>query len=322
MTGHTVRLHAPSATVVGESLVDIVHASGRAIETPGGSPLNVAVTLARLGVRTSLLTALGNDDRAEAIIEHLRASGVSLTPGARRLDRTSTATASLCADGSAVYDFDLVWDPPPSQPFDVDALHAGSIGLFLEPGATTVHDLLQSAAGRALITLDPNVRPSLLPDATRARETFQGLLGLATVVKLSDEDAAWLFPGASIPMVVQRLLSAGPSLVAVTRGAEGCVLACAEATVEMAAPRVAVADTIGAGDSFMGALIYQIISRGLSRDLIDGHSLWPEELTEIGAFASDVAAATVSRPGADPPWLHEVAGSLPPQSLSTVPTEG
>lgn len=308
MTEHPTTGAGPRVAVIGESLIDIVRAQNT-VEAPGGSPLNVAVALSRLGVDTRLLTALGNDERADLVEKHLAASGVELVPGSRRLLRTSTATATLRPDGSAVYDFDVTWDPPALPSLEVEALHAGSIGLFLQPGAETVRDQLEAAAGRTLISLDPNIRPSLLPNLAAVRSTFESLAGLATVVKLSDEDAEWLFPGAPIATVVQRLLDLGPALVAVTRGAAGCLLASTEAAVDVAASATTVVDTIGAGDSFMGALIRQVLVLDLSRDLIDGLSLWPEELAEIGRFAADVAAATVGRPGADPPWLHELAGS-------------
>jgi len=299
---------SPQALVIGEALVDIVRdRSGATVETPGGSPLNVAVTLARLGVRTTLLTALGDDDRADLICAHLDDSGVEVAAGARRLPRTSTATALLQADGSARYEFDLRWDPLADVAPAAAVTHAGSLALFLEPGAEVVRRRLEDAATSSLITLDPNVRPTLLPDPQRARTAFEQLLPLARLVKLSDEDAAWLYPGLTDREVTRRLLAGGPGVVALTRGAHGCVMASGDVAVEVPAVPTRVVDTIGAGDSFMGALIERLILSGLAAQVVAGESLGPEALGALGRSAANVAAVTVGRPGADPPWRSELA---------------
>jgi fructokinase len=297
----------PHVLVIGEALVDIVRdADGAVVEAVGGSPLNVAVTLARLAVRTQLLTGIGDDDRADLIHAHLEQSGVELLPGARRLARTSTAVASLQPDGSAHYEFDLEWDPTPAPPPTAAVTHAGSIGLFLEPGAGLVRRRLEEAAHTSLVTLDPNIRPALL-DLDSARAAFERLLPLAKVVKLSDEDAGWLYPNMTDRGVAHHLLAAGPTVVAMTRGSRGCLMASGGFTVEIPAVRADVVDTIGAGDSFMGALIHQLIVSGLTAAVLAGERLWPEELDLLGRRAAQVAAITVSRPGADPPWLAELA---------------
>lgn len=295
------------ALVIGEALVDIVrHANGDSFEAPGGSPLNVAVTLARLGVETSLLTALANDARTDSVVDHLVHSGVTLVDGARRLPRTSTATAVMRADGSARYEFDLAWDPTPCVGPPARVVHAGSLALFLQPGAALVRQRLEELSGSAMISLDPNIRPSLLPDLGVVRPMFEQLLPLAHVVKLSDEDAAWLYPGIAERDVVRRLLDAGPSLVAVTQGAHGCALASGGAEVSLAAVRTEVVDTIGAGDSFMGGLLWQILVSDLVDSLMAGQSLSSPDLAALGAAAADVAAVTVGRRGANPPWLSEL----------------
>jgi fructokinase len=293
--------------VIGESLIDIVETrTGGVFEAPGGSPLNVAITLARLGVETHLLTAIGADDRADRIEEHLNASGVVLVRGAHSLPRTSTATARMREDGSADYEFDVAWSLPATQLPRVRVVHAGSLGLFVDPGAEVVRRHLESAGPAVLVTLDPNIRPSLLPERVTVLNRFERLLPLAHVVKLSDEDAAWLYPDLDERQVIHHLLDAGPTLVAVTRGAAGCVLACREAVMEIPAAPVEVIDTIGAGDSFMGALIHQVLLHDLVPDLVSGQRLWPEELQAIGSAAAGIAAVTVSRPGADPPYLAEL----------------
>jgi fructokinase len=165
---------------------------------------------------------------------------------------------------------------------------------------------LERASGRSLVTLDPNARPSLMPDAAATRATFEELCGHAHAVKLSDEDAEWLYPGRTVEAVVDRLLTLGIGLVGVTRGSAGVRLASAAAAVDVAAPAVRVADTIGAGDSFMGALIRQLVVSDLGAGLVAGRAPTADELVEVGTFAASVAAVTVSRHGADPPWLHEL----------------
>lgn len=299
-----------SAVVIGEALVDIVHPQeAPPSESPGGSPLNVAITLARLGVPTQLVTALGDDGRADLIEEHLAASGVDLAAGARRLAATSTALARLGDDGSARYEFAIDWNPLPAARIVAEVVHAGSIALFRAPGSHTVHDALRRASQRSLVSIDPNVRPALLAPQPETRRVFEDIVSVAHVVKLSDEDAGWLYPGRTAGQVLAHLLACGPSLAALTRGQEGALLATKSETVQIPAPRVEVVDTIGAGDAFMGGLLHQLLERGVATDLRTGDELWPEELAEIGAFAARVAAMTVSSRGADPPRLADLANT-------------
>ena len=301
----------PHVLVIGEALVDIVEATnGDVVETPGGSPLNVAVTLARLGIVTRLMTALGDDARADAIKGHLAQSGVVLTAGASQLARTSTAVARMRPDGSAAYEFDVEWSVGDDADVEGAAVvHAGSIALFLEPGAARVRCHLETASTTpgVLVTLDPNIRPSLLPSRDVVRPTFDALVPLAHVVKLSDEDASWLYPGRGEHEVLDLLLESGPSLAAITRGAQGCVLATTPGSyVELPAATSTVVDTIGAGDSFMGALVHRVLELGLARDLAAGHAPTPEDLLRIGTSAARVAGVTVSRRGANPPRLADL----------------
>ncbi|MBF4572159.1 carbohydrate kinase [Herbiconiux sp. VKM Ac-1786] len=318
-----------SVVAIGESLIDVVLRPGtRPVEHPGGSPMNIALGLGRLGRRVTLITRIGQDARGESIATHLRSAGVELAPGSTRPEATSTATARLAPDGSAGYSFDLRWSLPAglsaAHPVLASAgiVHAGSIGAFLEPGATAVCRLLRElagtgtrtgtgASGRApLITLDPNIRPSIVPDRAAVLERFGELAGSAAVVKLSDEDADWLYPGADPDEAADRILRLGPGLVAVTRGGEGALLATGTARHSVPGIAVTVADTIGAGDSFMSALIDRLaalLDEGVPVGALrDGSALDPAVLAEIGDFAVRAAAITVSRPGADPPTFAEL----------------
>jgi fructokinase len=291
--------------VVGEALVDIVVSSGGTVEHPGGSPANVAYGLGRLGADTALLTSIGDDRYAAAVEKHLRSAGVKLLPGSKGRGATATATAVLASDGSAHYDFDIRWDLPRTAPATLPKiLHTGSIATFLAPGAAVVRELLEQSHQRCVVTYDPNVRPALLGSHFEAKTIFEELIPLTEVVKLSDEDALWLYPGLSLEGISQRILGLGAGLVAVTVGAEGSLLTTAGAQVVVPPVRSAVVDTIGAGDSYMSALIYGLLMRGA-----DG--LAPSVLETLGRMASKAAAITVSRPGANPPTAEELRAELP-----------
>jgi fructokinase len=297
--------------VVGEALVDITHAPGRAVtELPGGSPTNVAVGLARLGVPTTLAAQIGDDAPGRSIRRHVSNSGVRLE-AVGPAGPTATATARLDESGHATYEFDLRWDPvelPDPAPYAL--VHVGSIGSWMDPGATAVADLVTAARAAGVpVSFDPNVRPALAPDLDAVRRRVRALATAATIVKLSDEDAETLdgagaHEGADAPgdAVVDDFASLGPSLVAMTRGSAGSQLRSRTNRVDIAAGPVTIADTIGAGDSWMSGLLFGVVSEG-----------WPTradysaaELDWLGRLAGTTAAITCSRPGADPPWRHEL----------------
>jgi fructokinase len=295
--------------VVGEALVDVRVRDGERTEHPGGSPLNIAVGLGRLGLPTTLGAQVGDDRHGAAITAHLEHSGVRLLRLPPHHD-TATATATLRDNGSATYDFDITWNPVQlPDPAGFRLVHVGSIGATLLPGASAVRGLVRAAASAGVpVSIDPNVRPSLTPDIDQVRVLVEEMLELASVVKLSDEDAEVLWPGQTLETVVSTLAGApsGP-LVAVTRGGEGAVLAVGQRRQQVAAPPVQVADTIGAGDSFMSALLAGL----LQHDLLSPRTLTTDEtagdtLAWLGALAIGAAAVTCSRPGADPPWTNEL----------------
>jgi fructokinase len=299
------RAATPEVIVIGEALVDVVASAEGAVEHPGGSPANVAYGLGLLGIRTALLTSICDDDRGRAIEAHLQRAGVTLLPGSRTPGRTASATATLAADGSATYDFDIHWELPPVAPPSLPkVLHTGSIATFLAPGAAAVRTLLEQAHRECVITYDPNIRPALLGSQAEARTIFEELVPLTDVVKLSDEDARWLYPDLQLEDTAARILGLGAGLAVVTRGSEGSLLATADLQLVVPVVRSTVADTIGAGDSYMAALIYGLLARGT-----DG--LAPAVLETLGRTASKAAAITVRRPGANPPTAAELLADLP-----------
>lgn len=289
----------PSVLVIGEALMDITDSAAGVIETPGGGPANVALGLARRGVDTALLASLGRDARGLVIAAHLEESGVIVHPDTFHDRATSTARATLDETGAATYDFDISWEIPEAVSVDEPAvIHTGSLATFLEPGADAVAQLL-AAHPAAVVTFDPNIRPALVGSPAAARARFEGIARRAAVVKLSDEDADFLFPETDLPDVLDAILALGPRLVAITRGGAGAILSTATDRIEVAAPRASVVDTIGAGDTFMASLLTEpSVRAGVAPSAAD--------LQEIGERAVAAAAVTVSRAGADLPWESEL----------------
>lgn len=296
--------------VIGEALVDIVYREGATEEHVGGSPLNVACGLGRLGRPVDLLTAIGPDARGERIREHLEGSGVELLAGSIGSSVTSTAVARIDSTGAASYSFAVEWDPLP-LPGDAGAygiVHCGSIGAFLQPGAARVIELAAAVHGTSVVSFDPNIRPALLGDHSDVLFGFEELMARSTVLKLSDEDAQWLYPSRSIDNVLDSLAAAGPSVVAITRGAAGVVMASGQQRVTIPSEPVEVVDTVGAGDSFMAGLLDRVatLGDGERQHLVGGGELPASLLSEFGRFAARCAAVTVSRSGADLPTLEDL----------------
>jgi len=291
--------------VAGESLVDVVIApDGTEIDTrPGGAPLNIAVGLARLDVPTWLLTTFGDDEHGALVADHATGSGVRLIHEGRVTEPTSVARALLDETHQATYEFDLHWDPPPVElPNTLAAIHVGSLGTVVSPGAETLRALVERASAAGVpVTYDPNVRPAISTDPAAAWHGVRRWAELADVVKMSDDDAEYLRPGAGVDSMLDAVLAGHrTSLAVVTLGAAGTVLATEEHRVRVPAPRVEIVDTVGAGDSFMSGLIAALLDRDLlDRDRL--HAVNGAELSEIGAWAAHVAALTCSRRGADPP---------------------
>lgn len=297
--------------VIGEALVDIVKRPDSApLAYPGGSPANVAIGLARLDREAQLLTWLGIDAHGDLVREHLEASRVTIASGSQRAARTSTARALIDAQGSATYNFDLEIDYPEYQvSTDTAVVHVGSIGAVMQPGAAKVAALLTSARHHAVLTYDPNLRPSIMGTRDEVRPYVLALVARTDVVKVSDEDLEWLEPGTSPRDVARMWAASGPALVVVTLGAEGSfAVTAAGVEVSVAAPRVDVADTVGAGDSFMGGLIDGLWAGGLVGSDRNGAiaALDASALTGLLEQAARIAAITVSRPGANPPTRQEL----------------
>jgi fructokinase len=303
--------------VAGESLVDLVvnDGSSEARVRPGGSPMNVAVGLGRLGHDVTLMTRIGDDAYGEAISKHVAAAGVrlasgSVVPGGR----TSTASARIGPDGSAEYDFELdsslAVPPGHDELLDgVDIVHVGSIATWLQPGAGVLRSLTDAAARRgALVSYDPNVRPALVGSPAEYVESVRGWAAAATVFKASEEDMAYI-TGHGGETGGWTDSSTECALIVVTRGREGASARVGDRWIECAARTVEIVDTIGAGDSFMSALLDGLSREALlSASAIDGAA--DEALARVVTRASVAAGITCSREGADPPTLSELEAAL------------
>jgi len=293
------------ALVIGEALIDIVERDGEIIgEHVGGSPLNVAVGLSRLGRDVDFLTYIGTDRRGQRIVEYVEQSGVQLVSGSTTAERTPTALATLDAAGSAQYVFDIEWQlSGTSEVAPPLVVHTGSIATVLEPGCRATAALLDTYHPSATVTFDPNVRPVLMEDADIGRGRIDRLIERSDVVKASDEDLRWIDPNRSPEQVAQGWLGLGPSIVAVTMGGNGAYAVCAAGEVRVPAPRVNVVDTVGAGDSFMSGLIDAL----WSLDLLGAErrpalaAIGVDALTDVLRTAALSSALTVSRAGADLP---------------------
>lgn len=312
--GTAIRGAQGRALVIGEALVDVVRLpDGTSTEHPGGSPANVALGLGRLGRDVHLLTWFGADEHGATLRRHLEASNVSLVEGSDTAPRTSVAVASVDAAGVATYDFDLTWHVPERWAAPAGAplvVHTGSIAAVLEPGGTDVAHILQAHRASATITYDPNLRPSLMPPPEHTRPVVEALVELSDVVKVSDEDLGWLHPGVDPLEVARRWATSGPALVVVTRGGEGATAVTSSGhELDVAAAPVTVADTVGAGDSFMSGLVDGLWSVGLlgagQREAL--HHAEETPLRGVLTRCTQIAAITVGRPGADPPTTAELA---------------
>jgi len=293
------------ALVIGEALIDIVARDGEITgEHVGGSPLNVAVGLARLDRAVDFLTHIGDDARGRRIVEYVESLGVQLVSVSMSADHTPTAVATLDENGSAQYEFDIDWQlsgtPEVTPPL---VAHTGSIAAWHEPGCRATAALLDTYHPSATITFDPNVRPALIDDGDATRGRIDRLLEKCDVVKASDEDLRWIDPDRSAKQIARTWLSLGPSIVAVTMGDRGAFAMCEAGTARIAALPVDVVDTVGAGDAFMTGLIdalWELNLLGAARRH-DLRGIGLDALNSVVQTAALSSALTVSRAGADLP---------------------
>jgi fructokinase len=298
--------------VAGEALVDVVlDRDGGLTGHPGGGPYNVARTIGRLEQPVTYLGRLSTDAFGERLRRELEADGVRLEATVPTDAPTTLAVAELGESGAATYSFYSAETSAPGLteaaaravlPAHVGTFYLGTLGLVFEPMATTLEALVVQVDDDTLVALDPNCRPTTIHDPAGYRARMQRLLRRTDVIKASDDDLAWLDPGTRPAEAARALLVQDGSVALVTLGAEGALVVTGNDVVEVDAPEVAVVDTIGAGDSFMGAFLAEWHSRGFRRADLARRG----EVAEAARFAARVAAATCARAGADPPRRGEL----------------
>jgi fructokinase len=306
--------------VIGEALVDLVRdpAAGGYLEAPGGSPFNVAIGLARLGNRTSLMARLSDDRYGLLLRSTAAAEGVDLQAAPRAAEGATVATATVDAAGQVTYKFDMdgtadwQWTGAELRELSpgTELLHFGSIASWTPPGDARIAELVGElrAGDGVLISYDPNVRPAVFGGRDRGIEIVERSVRDAHVVKASREDVEWLYPEIAPADVAARWSRLGAKLVVVTDGAEGATAYRGTRTpLHRPGRRVTVVDTIGAGDAFTAGLLTGLVRRRLHRNhRLEGIS--DGTLADIIDEAVLVSAITCEREGADPPRLDELLG--------------
>jgi fructokinase len=310
----------------GDALIDflpVTSADGREALVPvvGGSCLNIAVGMARLGAPTGFVGGISTDLFGRMIADHASTSEVDLRY-ATRSDHQTTLAFVRTVDGEPQYGF---YDAATASrnwvyrrgaiPFaDIQAIHVGSTTLTHDVGAAEALAMVEDARGPVTISFDPNCRPNLVTDKSRYVEQMDAFAAKADIVRMSDVDFEFLYGGGDHAGKAESksasLIAAGAGLVVITRGIKGAQAWHKQAgVVEVQAPTVKVVDTIGAGDSFQAALLFAL--RAIGR--IDRASLariTPDELSRVLSFAADCAAFTCGRAGADPPRASDVGAAL------------
>lgn len=292
--------------------MDMIDAGGgtqRAM--PGGGPFNTARALARLGVATAFLGRLSSDALGRELRDLLVSDGVSLELASTGPESTTIAMVELDGQGLAEYKFLVEGTSAPNlttamvpQSFgpEVNALHLGTLGLVLEPIASTLVDLVARERGKRLVMIDPNVRVGLTEDDFY-RDRLLSVLAQSTIVKASKDDLAWLYPGLAYEHAANRILGEGVRMVVVTLGAQGAYGAHDGHRISVTAPPVDIVDTIGAGDAFGAGLLAWLHDHDAIRPDL---SLDGVQLKSALDYACLAASLTCVRPGADPPWKSEM----------------
>ncbi len=311
----------PFFTTIGELLVDFmpVVESGATVGFrmhPGGSPLNVAVALARMGAQVDFAGTASTDFFGRFLTEHLNRAGV----GTRFLLRSAAPTtlAFIALDrgqpsfsfyGQGAADTLLRFEDVPEEITDSAVLHFGSNSLLQAPTSETVLRVVERLGGHAVISCDPNIRASLVTDAPAYRRLLNRAFGAADLIRLSSTDLDWLMPATPLEAATSALLDLGPALVVVTLGEDGCYAAMPALHRRWPARRVSVVDTIGAGDTFTAGLLFRLFGvREASRTAIE--QLTADILDDALQFATVAAALTCTRAGADPPHHVEIEAVL------------
>ena len=302
----------------GEALIDMLPRTttlGEPAFSPyaGGAVFNTAIALGRLGAPSAFFSGISNDMLGQILTETLAASKVD-TQFCARSDRPTTVAFVKLVDGQATYAFYdentagrlLSQDQLPTLPASISTLFFGGISLVNDPAASTYEALQAREAATRVTMIDPNIRPGFIAGKeAEYRARIERMIARADIVKLSDEDLHWLQGAGDISALARQLLEKGPKLIFITEGAAGARAITATQNRFVAATRVTVADTVGAGDTFnAGALTALHEAGALTKSALA--NLPDATLDAALTLGTRSAAVTVSRPGANPPWRHEL----------------
>jgi fructokinase len=298
-----------SIWVCGEVLIDLIPgADGVRVPHVGGGPANTAKALARLGHDAQFIDGISTDEYGVAARKELLDDEVKLDLALTSDKPTCLAIVSLDAnggasyefkiDGTATFDFDLKWLPDPSR-YKPKVLHIGTLVTVIQPGANVLYDWAMQVAEFAPIVFDPNIRPSVMGDHDLYEATVEKWAALSSIIKVSDDDMAWLYRGQKYEDVAQRWLNDGVALVVVTRGSNGIIGFTADGAVEVDGAKITVADTVGAGDTVGAIIIEAMVEKGIL-------ALTGDVLKATLHRAAVAAGITCSRKGAQPPYKHEL----------------
>ena len=294
--------------VAGEVLIDLILEGADRKPIVGGGPANTAKALSKLGIDTQFIDGISTDDYGQMAKDELISAGVKLDYVKYSDKPTCLAIVSLSDSGSASYEFiientatfdftpDWLPNPQTEQP---SLLHIGTLATAIEPGASVLFQWAQSVAKVAPIVFDPNIRPAVISDGDLYVKQVELWVSISSAIKVSDEDIRWLYPSFEIDQVINNWLAKGPSLIVVTCSDKGLAGYRIDEKVSVDAVKVAVADTVGAGDTAGAILVEAIVKDGLD-------TLCGVRLELMIKRAAKAAAITVSRSGANPPTLKEI----------------
>ena len=300
-----------SIWVCGEVLIDLIpDGSGERVPHVGGGPANTAKALARLGHEVHFIDGISSDKYGQMSRQELLDDEVKLDLAMNSDKPTCLAIVSLNVnggasyefeiDGTATFDFSATWLPDPSK-YKPSVLHIGTLVTVIQPGADVLYEWAMQVAEFAPIVFDPNVRSAVMNDRDKYLAAVERWVAISSVMKVSDDDMAWLYPGQQYEDVAKRWINDGAALVVVTRGADGLVGFTADGVVEVPGVKVEVADTVGAGDTVGAIVVEAMIEKGIL-------NLTGDTLKAVLNRAAIAAGITCSRKGAQPPYKHELKG--------------
>ena len=294
--------------LAGEVLIDLIPEGSERKPIVGGGPANTAKALSKIGIDTQFIDGISTDNYGQMAKAELISAGVKLDYVKYSDKPTCSAIVSLSNSGSATYEFVIQntatfnftsdWLPNPKSE-GPSLLHIGTLATAIEPGASVLFEWAQSVAKVAPVVFDPNIRPAVISDRDLYVKQVERWVSISSSVKVSDEDIKWLYPSLEIEQVVNNWLTKGPSLIVVTYGDKGLAGYRVGEKVSVDAIKVAVADTVGAGDTVGAILVEAILKDGLK-------SLSGVRLEMMLKRAAKASAITVSRTGANPPSKEEI----------------